>query len=434
MKHRSSFMNLLTPDDCARINAGLKLWGPLFAKSQAIVKVKSDSVRYAVHSEASSSPLYNGIGPKIALVFELHNIEEIVTQHVPGKLNEVADKLSRLAQPGVSQQHRSEMMFSFNRGQLQSARRKLREYKFDRTTLAKQVVSQNNVIRLCSPMLLVAEPCAETPACVAEPCAETPACVVEPCAETPAQTFLFCTCFIKLTWWLIFEFLSFACTTSEVCCIPGNLAFPRCQFPSFPRLVLVQAAPQASRRGTWAALVTVHCSIWELRGDVPRWNEESPGLHLSWVVPLACPKNARNRPLQDCTSSENVQKTAQIAPESAREIGSRVRGCAATARSIARDPAARKAAQVKVRSKFYAKNVETTKSSKLTLHESSPLWAVVNLSIPSAGQRCSRSLARLIVQVIGRHRPTSLSCDYDMLSWTSRFHLRSTGPQESTML
>ena len=40
----------------------------------------------------------------MALVLELHNIEEVVTQQVPGKLNEVADKLSRLAQPGVSQQ------------------------------------------------------------------------------------------------------------------------------------------------------------------------------------------------------------------------------------------------------------------------------------------------------------------------------------------
>ena len=33
----------------------------------------------------------------------MYDIEEIVTQHVPGKLNEVADKLSRMAQPGASQ-------------------------------------------------------------------------------------------------------------------------------------------------------------------------------------------------------------------------------------------------------------------------------------------------------------------------------------------
>ena len=87
----------------------------------------------------------------------------------------------------------------------------------------------------------------------------------------------------------------------------------------------------------------------------PRWNEESPG-----------PKIAPDRSLLDC---ENAQKAAQNAPESAREIGSRGRGCAETARWVARDPAAQKAAQVKVRSKFYAKNVETTKSSKLALPE-----------------------------------------------------------------
>ena len=38
-------------------------------------------------------------------------------------------------------------------------------------------------------------------------------------------------------------------------------------------------------------------------------------------------------------------------------------------RFVASDPAARMTAQVKVRSKFFAKNVETTKSSKLALAE-----------------------------------------------------------------
>ena len=55
--------------------------------------------------------------------------------------------------------------------------------------------------------------------------------------------------------------------------------------------------------------------------------------------------------------------------QGAREIGSRVRGYAATARWIARDLAARKVAQVQVRSKLYTKNVETMKSSKLALAE-----------------------------------------------------------------
>ena len=85
---------------------GLKLWGPLLAKSQAIAKVKSDSVTalQCTANLASSSQLLNGIGAEIALVLELHNIEEVVTQHVPCKLNDVADKLSKLAQPGVSPQ------------------------------------------------------------------------------------------------------------------------------------------------------------------------------------------------------------------------------------------------------------------------------------------------------------------------------------------
>ena len=66
---------------------GLKLWGRLVAKTQAIVKVKSDSVTalQCTAKLASSSPLLNGIGAEIALVLELHNIEEVVTQHVPGK-------------------------------------------------------------------------------------------------------------------------------------------------------------------------------------------------------------------------------------------------------------------------------------------------------------------------------------------------------------
>ena len=110
-------------------------------------------------------------------------------------------------------------------------------------------------------------------------------------------------------------------------------------------------------------------SIWELRSDVPRWNEESPGFHLSWVVPLASTKDAPDGSAQDCEVSGSVQKIVQAALGSAKGNGLRARGCAATARRVARDPAARKAAHVKVRSKFDAKNVETAKSSELALAE-----------------------------------------------------------------
>ena len=166
------FHEPLTPDDCTRFNVdlgdakgqqhwealsvlvGIKLWGPLMAKSQAIVKVKSDSVTalQCTAKLASSSPLLNGIGAEIALVLELHNIEEVVTQHVPGKLNEVADKLSRLAQPGVSQQlppqvqgakrrvtpKRDDAFFRSWAAAVGPA--KTAQVKSDRTRLAKQVV------------------------------------------------------------------------------------------------------------------------------------------------------------------------------------------------------------------------------------------------------------------------------------------------------
>ena len=118
------FHEPLTTDDCTRFKVdlgdakGQQYWealsvlvgpqivGPMLSKSLAIVKVKSDSVTalQCTAKLASSSPLLAGIVPEIALVLELHNIEEVVTQHVHGKLNDVADKLSRLAQPGVSQQ------------------------------------------------------------------------------------------------------------------------------------------------------------------------------------------------------------------------------------------------------------------------------------------------------------------------------------------
>ena len=116
-------------------------------------------------------------------------------------------------------------------------------------------------------------------------------------------------------------------------------------------------------------------SILKLRSEKPRWSE-SPKLHLSWVVPLASTKNATNGSAQDCEASGSVQKIAQAAPGSASGKGLRARGCAATARRVARDLAARKAAQVKVRSKFSLRNWHSQKCSQP--------WAVVNPSITSA--------------------------------------------------
>ena len=84
------------------------------------------------------------------------------------------------------------------------------------------------------------------------------------------------------------------------------------------------------------------------------------------MVPLA---GTKSEPGGGSKAPGSAQETAQAAPGLAGGSGLWARGCAAAARGVARDPAARKAAQVKVRSKFYAKNVETAKSSKLALAE-----------------------------------------------------------------
>ena len=83
----------------------LRVWAPLLTASQACLRVRGDSVtalRCAVKM-ASSAKLLNGIGAEIALTLELHDIDEVITVHVPGVLNDVADRLSRLAQPKAPQ-------------------------------------------------------------------------------------------------------------------------------------------------------------------------------------------------------------------------------------------------------------------------------------------------------------------------------------------
>ena len=105
-------------------------------------------------------------------------------------------------------------------------------------------------------------------------------------------------------------------------------------------------------------------SAWELTGDVSKENEGFRGLRRSWVVPLA---SANEVPWSSTRSNDEPGTTP--ATTHFGGTGVRTRGCAATARRVARDPVARKAAQIKVRSKFYAKNVEAAKFSKLALAE-----------------------------------------------------------------
>ena len=126
-------------------------------------------------------------------------------------------------------------------------------------------------------------------------------------------------------------------------------------------------------------------SIWELRDDVPRWNEESPGLHLSWLVPLASKKNAPDRSAQDCEASGNVQKTAQ---KTAQIVPGRLdRGCEGAQRPHAGWPVIQQHGRL-LRSKCGLSSTQRTSRQRSLRNwhsqKSSPPWAVVNPSIPSA--------------------------------------------------
>ena len=109
---------------------------------------------------ASNGAIHREVGKLLTLLNG--NIEEVVTQHVPGELNDVADKLSRLAQPGVSQQLPPQWPTAAGPAKL--ARLQNASQQFRRTN------GQNHVFRVFSPFCF-----SPGPANVVESCAETPA-------------------------------------------------------------------------------------------------------------------------------------------------------------------------------------------------------------------------------------------------------------------
>ena len=143
-------------------------------------------------------------------------------------------------------------------------------------------------------------------------------------------------------------------------------------------------------------------SAWELRSEVPGWNEGARELQQGWVVPLASTKGGPGGSAQGSEASGSEQETAQAAPRFAGKSG-------------LRDSTARKAVQVKVRSNFHAKDVETVKSSKLalaeelaTLGDCGPIYSLTEVTLltvagalDSAGYRSASSyIAELRLQHI----------------------------------
>ena len=81
----------------ARSPRGLREWGPLFACIDVGLAIRSDSTvaLSVLDKEASSSPALNSLAAEISLLLESYKIGQVTLQHIPGKLNKLADFLSR---------------------------------------------------------------------------------------------------------------------------------------------------------------------------------------------------------------------------------------------------------------------------------------------------------------------------------------------------
>jgi len=81
----------------------LRLWRPLWNKSNTHIRVRGDSVAMLtlVVNMRPSSPQLSIIGQELALEFASATFVPVISEHIPGIANVAADKLSRWQQPNV---------------------------------------------------------------------------------------------------------------------------------------------------------------------------------------------------------------------------------------------------------------------------------------------------------------------------------------------
>ena len=84
----------------------MRLWAPLLRDCGAVVRVASDSVAAlsAMHKMASPVPVMNGLGAELALILEESGSVQLAFEHIPGKLNSLADWCSRVHTPGFKEE------------------------------------------------------------------------------------------------------------------------------------------------------------------------------------------------------------------------------------------------------------------------------------------------------------------------------------------
>ena len=81
----------------------LKKWIRYFAHRRRIPLLRADSMAAlgAARKYASPTPSMNHLGGELGLLLEIHDVPEPVSAHLPGKLNDAADFLSRFHAPAI---------------------------------------------------------------------------------------------------------------------------------------------------------------------------------------------------------------------------------------------------------------------------------------------------------------------------------------------
>ena len=73
---------------------------PQGRKAQLLAKGDNVGALTLALKLGSSQPILNGLGAELALTLEVFDMDEVLTAHIPGKLNVKADTLSRVETPG----------------------------------------------------------------------------------------------------------------------------------------------------------------------------------------------------------------------------------------------------------------------------------------------------------------------------------------------
>ena len=79
----------------------IRAWSKFLVNKKVQLHVRGDNIgalRLALKLASSQKEL-NGLGAEIALTLEVQGIQEILTSHLPGRLNVKADTLSRVGSP-----------------------------------------------------------------------------------------------------------------------------------------------------------------------------------------------------------------------------------------------------------------------------------------------------------------------------------------------